>query len=283
MTVQLDVYRTYRARGSGPRPIDAARLGEAAARTRRSARALPAPLVAVLHDLLLGPVGDPERGLELAEAWQQLTGAVMAKGVEDTTFYVYGPLLSTNEVGGEPPSAPRSVADLHEALAARGRAWPRSLNATSTHDTKRSEDVRARLHVLTEVAEEWTERVVRWHAWNRSLRETVRGRPVPTPNEEWMLYQTLVGVWPLEERPDEEALLERLGTYLRKAAREAKEHTSGYRPRPEHEEALARFARRILEPDRDAPFREDLLAFQRRIAFHGAVDALALLALKLAG
>src|SRR5690606_4088408 len=100
--------------------------------------------------------------------WQQLTGAVMAKGVEDTTFYLYNPLVSANEVGGDPGVAAVSLEDFHRLLARRGERWPRTLNASSTHDTKRGEDVRARIHVLSEIPDEWARRVERWHVWNRA-------------------------------------------------------------------------------------------------------------------
>ncbi|MDZ7779779.1 MAG: malto-oligosyltrehalose synthase [Gemmatimonadota bacterium] len=279
VTVQLRGYRTY-VNGPPATAREVAPMREAVDRARRRRRDLPAGAFAVLRSLFALEAGG-SANVELVERWQQLTSAVMAKGLEDTTFYTYNVLTSSNEVGADPGVPARGVSAFHDVLAFRGGRWPRTLNTTSTHDTKRSEDMRARIHVLAELADEWGERVEQWHAWNDDLRERVGRRLVPTPNEEWFLYQTLIGVWPFEGGVTPE-LEERLATFLRKAAREAKVHTDWYDPRPRHEEALIGFMRRILDPGRDHPFLDDFVEFQTRTAFHGALNSLSRLLVKLA-
>lgn len=221
--------------------------------------------------------------------WQALTGPVAAKGVEDTALYRHQRLVSLNEVGGEPPpcddargcGAPvGDLAAFHAWVAARAARWPFTLNASSTHDTKRSEDVRARLHVLSELPEEWGERLRRWSGWNRTHRRRVGKREAPSPGEEALLYQTLAGAWPLDQA-EVPAFGERLAEFLVKAAREAKERTSWLAPDEHYEAALAGFAAALLD-DRQSPFWDDFHAFQDRIAFYGAINGLTQLLLKLA-
>ncbi|MFC1912218.1 alpha-amylase family glycosyl hydrolase, partial [Chloroflexota bacterium] len=153
--------------------------------------------------------------------WQQLTGAIMAKGFEDTVLYCYNRLLSLNEVGGQPDSSGLSVDEFHRCNLARLEHWPHTLNATSTHDTKRSEDVRARINVLSEIPGEWERRLNQWRDWNLPKKTKVKGLDAPEPNTEIFLYQTLIGAWPLykEEVAD---FKERLKSYMLKAVREAK-------------------------------------------------------------
>jgi (1->4)-alpha-D-glucan 1-alpha-D-glucosylmutase len=158
---------------------------------------------------------------------------------------------------------------------------PATLNATSTHDTKRSEDVRARIDVLSELATEWGEGVFRWRRWNHSKKREVDGREVPAPPEEMFLYETMAGVWPLDDVSSAE-LTERLILCQHKAAREAKLFTSWTAPRPEHEEALAAFIERILDSSEENRFLKDFCRFQKRVAFHGALNSLSQLLLKIA-
>jgi len=135
--------------------------------------------------------------------FQQLTGPVMAKGMEDTAFYIYNRLTSLNEVGGEPQRFGTTVAAFHRQNQERLRDWPAAMLATSTHDTKRSEDVRARISVLSELPEQWRTALTRWSRWNRRKKIDVDGTPAPHRNEEYLLYQTLLGVWPFEETKDD--------------------------------------------------------------------------------
>ncbi len=300
ITAQLRVYRTYAgersdeagrratARGgrdgmpSGETDDVRAPLHAAAGRGRRRRRDLPADAFRVLEALLSpnrSPQGDEdEEGAALVRRWQQFTGAVMAKGVEDTAFYVHHPLASLNEVGSEPGAELPTMSEFHAFNQVRQAEVPRALNASSTHDTKRSEDVRARIHVLSELPGEWGRAVRRWSERNRERKRNVRGRPVPTPNEEWLLYQTLVGVWPLAADEDRD-LSRRLEDFLRKAAREAKEHTSWLRPREDHEEALLDFLHQLLEDER---FLDDFSEFQEKTAFYGALNSLSQCLLRVA-
>src|SRR5205085_2132215 len=144
--------------------------------------------------ILLLELDHDEDTLRFVMRWQQLTGPIMAKGVEDTTLYVYNRLISMNDVGGSP--APVDLNRFHEFNIERRVHWPGTMNATSTHDTKRSEDVRARINILSEMASEWTRFVKRWHRWNTPKLGRYEAKPAPCPNEEYLLYQTLLGVWP---------------------------------------------------------------------------------------
>jgi (1->4)-alpha-D-glucan 1-alpha-D-glucosylmutase len=190
--------------------------------------------------------------------------------VEDTAFYNYNRLVSLNEVGGDPGRGDFDpVAELHARNARIARDWPQTMNATSTHDTKRAEDVRARINVLSEIPDEWQREVKRWTRMNAPLKRD----GVPGANEELLIYQTLVGMWPL----DDAGITDRLAAFVEKAAREAKTHTSWLAPNLEYESALKGFAAGILD---HPPFRTAFLRFQRRIAFHGFLNSLAQVVLK---
>ncbi len=208
-----------------------------------------------------------EPWLAFVQRWQQFTGRVMAKGVEDTAFYNYNRLLSLNEVGGHPGRGRDfdPVAEFHRRNERIERDWPQTLNATSTHDTKRSEDARARLNVLSEMAEVWERQVRRWSAMTASLR----AGGAPDANEELHLYQTLVAAWPIEA--------DRLRQYVEKAAREAKTHTSWIAPDAGYERGLLQFATSLLE---HPEFTASLKRFVRRVAFHGFLNSLSQVVLK---
>src|SRR5262249_44412476 len=167
-----------------------------------------------------------------AGKFQQVTAPVMAKGLEDTAFYVYNRLLSLNEVGGDPARFGIVPEVLHRVMQSRQARWPRSLSPLSTHDTKRSEDVRARLNVLSEIPGEWQAAVERWSRANADKRLSVEDETVPDANEEYLLYQTLLGAWPLEPySPDEyAAFVRRIQEYMNKVLHEAKVHSSWLNP-----------------------------------------------------
>ncbi|MEA2576369.1 MAG: (1-_4)-alpha-D-glucan 1-alpha-D-glucosylmutase [Chloroflexia bacterium] len=216
--------------------------------------------------------------------FQQVTGPVIAKGLEDTAFYVYNRLISLNEVGGEPGYFGISPAAFHKAQAERQRHWPFSLLTTSTHDTKRSEDVRMRINVLSEIPQEWRTAFRRWARTNRKYKRAVEGQLAPSPNEEYFLYQTLVGVWPLEENLSEEAhqeVVERVQAYMRKAMNEAKVNTSWVNPNEPYQQAVADFIATILRRDEDNRFLADFLPFQRRVAHYGLFNSLSQVLIKL--
>ena len=209
--------------------------------------------------------------------WQRLTGPVTAKGVEDTALYRWDGLLSRSEVGAEPSRPAVAVDEFHRRMRERRRRWPGSLNAGSTHDSKRSEDVRARLHVLSELPDEWARRLQRWRRMNREHARRVRGLvAVPDPSFELHLYQSMVGVWPLDasERGD---LVPRVQEYAIKAAREAKVHTSWIAQDGPYERAVRGWVRAVLGSPR---FRGDLESFVDRIAVGGATNSLGAVALR---
>jgi (1->4)-alpha-D-glucan 1-alpha-D-glucosylmutase len=217
--------------------------------------------------------------------FQQYTPPVTAKGLEDTSFYRHHELVSLNEVGGDPRCFGISLEDFHAANQERASRWPRAMLTTSTHDTKRGEDVRARIDVLSEIPGDWQERVQAWAKLNRRFKVTVAERPAPTANHEYLLYQTLIGSWPVgEDATLPEALhgfRERIDAYMLKATREGKENTSWQNPDAVYEESVSGFVQKILDPSTAGDFLADLLPFARRIAELGATNSLSQLLLKL--
>jgi (1->4)-alpha-D-glucan 1-alpha-D-glucosylmutase len=285
VTVHLPVYRTY-TRGFRVAGRDRGYI-EAAVCAAKKRKPDLGPALEFLRRVLLldfpdglGPE-EKEAWLFFVMRWQQYSGPIMAKGFEDTALYVYNRLVSLNEVGGEPQPLGVGVAEFHQRLRARRERWPHTLNATSTHDNKRSEDVRARINVLSEIPKLWAGRLDQWRRWNQPRKPVVRGQPVPDENTEHLLYQTLVGAWPLraEEVPD---FRERLQDYMIKAAREAKIHTSWRNIDREYENGLVDFIGRILESGPENHFLPDFLRFQRTIAHYGAINSLAQVLLKAA-
>jgi (1->4)-alpha-D-glucan 1-alpha-D-glucosylmutase len=220
-----------------------------------------------------------ESWLRFVRRWQQYTGAIMAKGMEDTALYVYNCLTSLNEVGSE--TQPVLVSEFHAFNTDRQTNWPRTLNATSTHDTKHSEDVRQRLNVLSEMPSEWEECLSRWRNFNQGHLHRVGTKPVPDPNEEILLYQTMVGFWPLSE-PEQASVRNRLKAFAVKAAREAKIYTRWIAPNSDHEEALSAFVDAILEPVPDNHFLENFQQFQEQVAYFGFLNSLSQVVLKVA-
>ncbi|MBA3451381.1 MAG: hypothetical protein H0T18_09235 [Chloroflexia bacterium] len=214
--------------------------------------------------------------------FQQLTGPVMAKGVEDTAFYRYNRLVALNEVGGDPGVFGTSVAEFHRQNAERARRWPHELLTSSTHDTKRSEDVRARIAVLSELPREWRAAVNRWARLNRRRKTRVEGTPAPDRNDEYLFYQTLLGVWPWDVSAPDDAFVTRIEAFMIKAAREAQTHTGWVNPDAGYEDALRGFVRAALDSARPNPFLEDVATLRDLVAHIGAINALAQLLLKLA-
>jgi (1->4)-alpha-D-glucan 1-alpha-D-glucosylmutase len=222
--------------------------------------------------------------LAFVQKFQQCTGPIMAKGLEDTAFYVYNRLVSLNEVGGDPNTFGISVADFHAQNAERLERWPYSMLTTSTHDTKRSEDVRARINVLSEMPDEWQAAVTRWADLNRAKKKELEGEPAPDANEEYLLYQTLLGAWPLgEPSPGEyEAFIKRIQAYMTKASKEAKVNTSWISPNEAYDQALSAFIEAILDPARSGPFLDDFRTLQKKVAHFGMYNSLSQVLLKIA-
>jgi (1->4)-alpha-D-glucan 1-alpha-D-glucosylmutase len=209
--------------------------------------------------------------------FQQVTAPVMAKGLEDTVFYVYNRLVSLNEVGGDPDRFGLAPAALHRYLQERQTKWPYALSPLSTHDTKRSEDVRARINLLSELPDEWAASLARWSAINRQYKVEIEDEsPAPDPNEEYLIYQTLLGAWPLEPYSPEEfrTFVERMQAYVTKALHEAKVHTSWINPNPTYDEAVRTFVGRILDEQTNRAFLDDFRELQRRISHYGLFNAL---------
>jgi (1->4)-alpha-D-glucan 1-alpha-D-glucosylmutase len=286
---QFPVYRTY-ITDESVKPEDRRDLDWAISRARRETALVDHTVFDFLHAALttdlVGTRGyDRADVIATAMHFQQLTGPVMAKSMEDTAFYRYNRLISLNEVGGEPNHFGVSPAAFHHVLQQQLRRHPASMLATSTHDHKRGEDVRARLNVLSELPLEWRRQVGRWARLNRLKRRGAADQRIPGRNDEYLLYQTLVGAWPLEiDGPEHPALgdfAERIVAYMIKASREAKARTSWTAPDADYEAGLERFVRRILDPREGRAFIADLLAFEPRIALAGAVNGLAQTLLKL--
>jgi (1->4)-alpha-D-glucan 1-alpha-D-glucosylmutase len=255
------VYRTYVRPYEPVSEADEAHIAHALAEAERRRGDLDPELFLLLGRVLRGELGGP--AIELCLRFQQTTGPVMAKGIEDTTFYRWNRLIALNEVGGDPGTFAGDVAGFHEQMAAQQRHWPRAMLASSTHDTKRSEDVRARIVLLSEVPDRFREAVGRWSAMNAR-------HGLDDPNLEWLLYQTLVGAHPL---PVDRAL-----EYVAKATKEAKQHTSWTDPDPDYDERVRRFAEGTLG---DRTFLDDLEAFVAPLVEPGYVNALAAQLVKL--
>jgi (1->4)-alpha-D-glucan 1-alpha-D-glucosylmutase len=272
------VYRTYvsdTVSADDRKYID---WGVAAARSRRSAT--EAPVFDFVRSALLDelPASSERMAHQMrtfAMKFQQVTAPVTAKGVEDTALYRFNRLVSLNEVGGEPATYGSSVRTFHADAQHRARHWPHEMLATSTHDTKRSGDVRARINVLSEMTAVWRQHIERWSRFNRSRKHEVEGNPAPSKNDEYLLYQTLVGSFPLQhDESSINAYRERIEAYAVKASREAKDRTSWANPNAAYEDALVQFVRAILDPRDGNLFLTDFLAFQRRIVRFGLFNGL---------
>ena len=217
--------------------------------------------------------------LHFAMKFQQYTGPLQAKGLEDTAFYRYNLLLSLNEVGGDPSRFGASSREFHELNQRRRQEWPYEMLATATHDTKLGEDVRARINVLSEMPEEWGREVSRWMRLNRSKRVIVDGEPAPDRNDEYHFYQALIGVWPAGASADNAPadLIERLQGYMTKSVKEAKLRSSWINPNEAYESAVSTFVERVLS---GSSFIPAFLPFQQRVARAGFINSLAQVVLK---
>jgi len=279
------VYRTY-ADSTGVTDRDVRYIEAAISRARRHRRDLSGSIFDFLKDVLT--LRFPEHaGEETRRQWldftlkfQQMTGPVMAKGLEDTVFYSFNRLVSLNEVGGNPDRFGTRLEVFHGQNIDRTKHWSHTMVATSTHDSKRSEDVRARINVLSELPDEWKDRVTRWGRMNRKHKTLIEGHPAPDRNDEFLIYQTLLGAWPMEEMhgPAFEAFLQRIKDYMLKAAKEAKTNTTWISPNEEYENALLRFVEGILG---SRMFLEDFRPFQRKLHRFGMFNSLSQTLLKI--
>jgi (1->4)-alpha-D-glucan 1-alpha-D-glucosylmutase len=282
------VYRTY-VRDFDVHPADRAVIEHAVRVARRRNPTTNVMVYDFVRDtLLLRPLEGAEEGygqaqLEFVMKFQQMTGPVMAKAVEDTVFYTFNRLMSLNEVGGDPERFGIPLDAFHARNAERAERWPFTMCATATHDTKRGEDTRARITVLSEIPREWQARLARWRRLNRRRRQPVGERLAPSRNEEYLFYQTLVGMWPLTP-PDaagHRAVVDRVAAYMLKAVREAKVNTSWINPDEAYEAAVQRFVVAVLDRREGAAFVDDLEAFIAQVRDAGLVSALSQTLLKL--
>jgi (1->4)-alpha-D-glucan 1-alpha-D-glucosylmutase len=284
------VYRTY-ASTRGASADDRRYIDWAIGQARNRWRGADVSIFDFLRAVLTGDAAEPERApspgaaLHTAMHFQQVTGPVMAKAAEDTAFYRYVRLLALNEVGGDPRRFGMSVAAFHHLTQQRARQWPRAMVTTATHDTKRGEDARVRLALLSEMPGEWGRRVFQWLRLNRSRRSEIDGASVPDRNVEYLFYQALFGAWPPGLAPEDidglDSLAERVEAYMIKAVRERKLETSWSNPNADYEAALQRYVRAVLDGSRPNPFLAEFHAFVAALARPGAITALAQLVLKL--
>ncbi|HEY6135189.1 MAG TPA: malto-oligosyltrehalose synthase [Rubrivivax sp.] len=280
------VYRTYIV--DKPSAQDRKFIDWAIGQSRRRSRAADAGVFDFLRRVMLGrppsgaPAGLGERYRVFARRLQQYTAPVAAKGIEDTALYRHHRLVSVNDVGGEPDAFGMSVAAFHAASLDRSLHWPHTMLATSTHDAKRSEDVRLRIDVISEMPAAWRLTVRRWSRMNRSHKRIVDGARAPTRNDEYLLYQLLVGSLPVEALHDA-ALADyagRIEQVMLKSAREAKAVTSWMNPNLAYETALAAFVRALLGRREHGMFLDDLQASSKVIAWHGALNGLTMAVVK---
>jgi (1->4)-alpha-D-glucan 1-alpha-D-glucosylmutase len=282
------VYRTYAVYDEGLiHPSDRRYIERAVALAKRRNPASDPLVFDFVRDVLvprdLEHLSDEQRDerRRFGMRFQQLTGPVMAKGLEDTALYLDNRLVALNEVGGDPTSFGVSVDDFHKQCLERRKRWPHALLASSTHDTKRSEDVRARIAVLSEIPRDWRAALNRWRRLNRKHKRRIDGAPAPSANDEYLLYQTLLGAWPFGDDAPGMEFSERIVAYALKAAREAQAETSWINPNLTYEDALTHFIQAVLDDTGANPFLDDFGPLRQRVARLGAVNALSQQVLKL--
>jgi (1->4)-alpha-D-glucan 1-alpha-D-glucosylmutase len=292
LLAHFHVYRIY-AGAAGMSPADRRAMDWALAGARRTVRSVDRHLLELLAVWLSGenlrslPAGTRRHEFIRAMVrFQQLSAPTAAKSVEDTAFYRYGRLISRNEVGSEPDQFAMTPASWHAACRERRKRMPHALLATATHDHKRGEDARMRLAVLSEIPLEWEAALQRWMRLNATLRRDLDG-PAPDAADEAMLYQTLIGAWPLDLATDDRdglaAFRDRVSAWQQKALREAKRHSGWAVPDEAYEQACRDFLTAVLDPDRPARVAQDICTFANRLAPIGAINSLSQLLLRVTG
>jgi (1->4)-alpha-D-glucan 1-alpha-D-glucosylmutase len=289
VVASFPVYRTY-VSSSGVSESDERYIRNAIDSAKWRSPAADTSVFDFIREVLLTHISEGQDAAyrnavtAFAMKFQQFTGPVMAKGLEDTAFYRYHRLISLNDVGGDLHRFGITTAEFHVANQDRLLDWPHTMLATSTHDSKRSEDVRARINVLSEIPALWRLRVRDWKRFNRRLRSLVDGEPAPSPNDEYALYQTLVGAWPstpLDDSNDRKAFSERIQNYMLKAIRESKQKTSWINQNSAYETAVSSFVSALLTPSNRNRFLTDFVPFQRQVARIGLWHSLSQTLLKL--
>ena len=269
------VYRTYIS-GSKNRRTDKKYLSEVIEKVKKENQLLTKEFQ-YIGSLLTKDFGEKftteqkDKSLNFLMKFQQLTGPIMAKGFEDTVLYVFNRLISLNEVGSSPDKFGITLNEFYNFNKKRFLNWRFTINATSTHDTKRGEDVRARINVLSEIPDEWIKKVRLWNKINVKFKKSRNGYLMPDKNLEYFIYQTLIGSFPFN--PDDTGdYLNRIKQYLVKSMREAKEHSSWTRPDAEYESAALTFTGNILNSNSE--FYNDFSSFRKKIAFYGVYNSL---------
>ncbi|HML22862.1 MAG TPA: malto-oligosyltrehalose synthase [Aggregatilinea sp.] len=279
----MNIYRTYITEPENVSDRDQRYILAAVLEARRRAPNTSRLVLTFIRDTLLlrnldsFRAEDRPRVLNFVMRFQQITGPIMAKSFEDTTFYIYNRLASLNEVGGHPENFGVTPGDFHAESLKRRAEWPHAMLTTSTHDTKRSEDVRAHIDVLSELPDEWEAALAQWRSINAAHKSTIDGEAAPDANDEYLLYQTLLGAWPDGNSAPGEAFRDRMAAYMVKAASEAKVHTTWISPDEDYIAAIQSFVAGVLG---DAAFLDAFVPLQRRVAFFGRFNALAQVLLK---
>lgn len=283
LLVHFSIYRTYTT-DQGVLEADRPYIAAAIQSSREQSPLLQNELTFIEKLLLLKyddslSQTEQDKWLYWVMRVQQYTGPLMAKGVEDTALYIYNRLLSLNEVGGDPARFGLSLAEFHQFNQSRQANWPQAMSTTSTHDTKRSEDVRARINVLSELPEAWQQQVDRWYQLNARHKTAFKTAMYPDRNDEYALYQTLVGALPFDASLA--GFPERIKDFMLKAIREAKVYTTWLNNNPVYENACSQFIEAVLSESADNPFLPELRAFQQQVAHYGILNSLGQTLLKL--
>src|SRR5262245_26364889 len=282
--LEFPVYRTY-VTASGPSATDRAIIDRTIAAARARWFGPDIEIFEFLRDTLTLDLVAPERAgysgarvRRFALKFQQFTGPMLAKSLEDTAFYRYYRLLALNEVGGDPALGGLGADDFHALMRRRLARAPHGLTATATHDTKRGEDARARMLAIAELGDDWVQAVAEWRRFNERFTMQVNGLRAPSTGLEYMLYQTMLGAWPLDRLDD--SFVERMELYAIKAAREGKVETSWINPNEAYESAIRQFLRRVLERKQSEEFIARFATLARRAALLGALNSLSQVTLK---
>ena len=280
------VYRTYIS-AQGFSTSDEMAIDEAIGQARRRNPSIDYSIFEFIRNHIC-PVRQAEESeedfaerLRFAMKFQQYTSPVQAKGMEDTVFYRYSPLASLNEVGTGTGRRATTPQEFHDANIHRMERWPNAMLTTSTHDTKRGEDARMRIHVLTELPEQWRSNLLQWSHLNEGAKTLVNGHPAPDRGDEYLYYQTLLGMWPpLQKTPDDDTV-NRMLAFMGKALREAKVHTSWVNPSNEYDAAVEKFVQQTLRGESSSAFLASFIPFAERIAILSAWESVSQIALKL--
>lgn len=280
------VYRTYIS-AQGFSTTDEMAIDEAIGHARRRNPSIDYSIFEFIRSHIC-PVRQPEEDqgsfaerLRFAMKFQQYTSPVQAKGMEDTVFYRYSPLASLNEVGTGTGRRATTPQEFHDANIHRMERWPNAMLTTSTHDTKRGEDARMRIHVLTELPEEWRSSLQQWSHVNDGAKTMVNGHPAPDRGDEYLYYQTLLGMWPPRQKVPDDDTVSRMKAFMDKALREAKVHTSWVNPSNEYDDAVEKFLEQTLRGASSSAFLASFVPFADRIATLAAWESVSQIALKL--